>query len=92
MVIPDHAPPTACNGDWCVYEFKILLIAIYNDISTGQLGLLVLFPDYAGTAPELAADLSDANPILENLSETFNWPNGNTISYDPRGGKRDMGY
>ena len=87
VVVPEQAIPTACYADWCVYEFDSLLIAVYNDHATEQLGLLVLFPEYAGAASDLARDLAEANPNNEDLFGTFVWPDGNTISYRPNAPK-----
>jgi hypothetical protein len=87
VVVPAEASPAACDGGWCVYELESLLIAVYSDSATEQLGLLVLFPEYAGAASQLATDLAAANPNDEDLVETFVWPDGNTISYDPNAPK-----
>ena len=57
--------------------------------ATEQLGLLVLFPEYAGAASDLAGELAAANPNSGDLVETFVWPDGNTISYDPNAAKRN---
>ena len=86
VVVPAKADLSARDGDWCVYELESLLIGVYSN-ATEQLGLLVLFPDYAGTASQLATDLAAANPNDEDLFETFVWPDGNTISYDPNAPK-----
>jgi hypothetical protein len=88
VVVPAGASPSACVGGWCVYELEGLKIGVCSDDNaTGQLGLLVLFPGYAGAASQLAAELAAANPDSEDLVETFNWPDGNTISYDPNAPK-----
>lgn len=78
--IPSQYAPAAQSGNWQVFApDPNVLVAVY---SQADLGLIAVFPDWSGTAAELAMGIVAANPTEAVLRRVFNWPSTDTITYD----------
>lgn len=75
--IPEGWTPTAENKIWKIFEQSGQLIATH---STDTLGIFCLLPQ--DTPENLLEKLTSANPNPQTLKTQFQWPNGQTITYD----------
>ncbi len=78
--VPSQYAPAAQSGHWQVFApDPNTLVAVF---SQADLGLIVVFPEWSGTAADLATAIAAANPSEALLIRVFAWPSGDTITYD----------
>ena len=83
VVIPAWAKPVASFAGWRIYHLEnTLTVAVFNDESDREFGIMVMFPGYQSTPEALAKSLSEANPDQARLLTRFVWPMGDVITYD----------
>ncbi len=76
--IPTSFKPQAQKDNWSVYSLKdSISVAVY---STEKLGLMAIFE--GGRRDSLLEAILTANPVPEQLIQTFQFPGGEKIEYD----------
>ena len=85
--VPGEFEAAAEGKGWRIFRMNTLenlTVAVY---SLDDLGLIALFPNSAVSPEALLADLQRCNPSVKRLTRSFTFPDGDTITYDPRAPK-----